>query len=209
MSQLPDSLPLFPLGGAILLPGEILPLNVFEPRYLNMTDDAMATDKLIGIIQTRSGGPQDKPYLEAVGGAGKIIQHEETDDGRYLIVLQGLSRFVIRQERDKKSPYRCADVDWSVFEADRRAPEALIEADRERFTALLRGWFANESIKCDWSTVEAAPLVRVIDQIAMAAPFAAKEKQAFLESADIKARYDLMLAMLEKKLAEGAGGTLN
>ncbi len=186
-----------------------MPLNVFEPRYLNMTDDAMAADKLIGIIQTRAGGPQDKPYLEAVGGAGKIVQHEETEDGRYLIVLQGLSRFVIKDELDEKTPYRRASVDWSVFEADRRAPEALIEADRDRFTRLLRDWFTQEQVQCDWPTVEAAPLVRVIDQIAMAAPFAAKEKQALLESADIKARHDLMLAMLEKKLAEGAGGALN
>ncbi|MEE2526486.1 LON peptidase substrate-binding domain-containing protein [Hyphobacterium sp. HN65] len=209
MATLPDILPLFPLGGAILLPGEVLPLNVFEPRYLNMTDDAMAGHKMIGIVQTRAGGAVDKPDIEAVGGAGVIIQHSETDDGRYLIVLQGVSRFEIRQELDEKTPYRTARVDWSIFDADRRAPEALINADRERFSALLRGWFANEGIQCDWSSVDAAPIVRVVDQIAMNAPFAAKEKQALLEAEDVRMRYDLMTALLEKKLAEGAGGTPN
>jgi len=209
MTRLPDAIPLFPLGGAILLPGEILPLNVFEPRYLNMTDDAMATDKLIGIIQTREGGSPDSPAIEAIGGAGVITEHSETDDGRYLIVLQGISRFEVREELDEKTPYRTARIDWSIFEADRRAPEALINADRERFTALLRGWFANEGIKCDWGTVDAAPIVRIVDQIAMAAPFAAKEKQALLEAADAQARYQLMTALLERKLAEGAGGTPN
>jgi hypothetical protein len=207
MTTLPDTLPLFPLGGAILLPGEVLPLNVFEPRYLNMTDDAMAGHKMIGIVQTRDGGTAERPALEAVGGAGLITEHAETEDGRYLIALQGISRFEIRQELDEKTPYRTAAVDWSVFEADRRAPEALINTDRERFTALLRGWFANEGIKCDWSTVEAAPIVRVIDQMAMVAPFAAKEKQALLEAEDIRLRYDLMTALLERKLAEGADGT--
>ncbi len=209
MTRLPDAIPLFPLGGAILLPGEILPLNVFEPRYLNMTDDAMATDKLIGIIQTREGGSPGSPAIEAIGGAGVITEHSETDDGRYLIVLQGISRFEVREELDEKTPYRTARIDWSIFEADRRAPEALINADRERFTALLRGWFANEGIKCDWGTVDAAPIVRIVDQIAMAAPFAAKEKQALLEAADAQARYQLMTALLERKLAEGAGGTPN
>jgi Lon protease-like protein len=209
MTRLPDAIPLFPLGGAILLPGEILPLNVFEPRYLNMTDDAMATDKLIGIIQTREGGSPDSPAIEAIGGAGVITEHSETDDGRYLIVLQGISRFEVREELDEKTPYRTARIDWSIFEADRRAPEALINADRERFTALLRGWFANEGIKCDWGTVDAAPIVRIVDQVAMAAPFAAKEKQALLEAADAQARYQLMTALLERKLAEGAGGTPN
>lgn len=209
MTTLPDTLPLFPLGGAILLPGEILPLNIFEPRYLNMIDDALSGHKVIGIVQTRDGGTPDRPALEAVGSAGLITEHAETEDGRYLISLQGVSRFEIRQELDEKTPYRTASVDWSVFEADRRAPEALINADRERFTALLRGWFANEGIKCDWSTVEAAPIVRVIDQMAMVAPFAAKEKQALLEAGDIRLRYDLMTGLLERKLADGAGGTGN
>lgn len=209
MTQLPKTLPVFPLGGAILLPGEILPLNIFEPRYLNMIDDAMAGDKLIGIVQTRVGGPADQPFIEAIGGAGRITRHAETEDGRYLIELEGLSRFEITAELDEKTPYRTARVDWSLFDADRAAPDALLTADRERFTALLRGWFAQEGIKCDWGTVEAAPVIRIVDQIAMAAPFAAKEKQALLEAGDGRARYDLMTALLEKKLAEGAGGTPN
>jgi len=209
MTRLPPNLPIFPLGGAILLPGEVLPLNIFEPRYLNMVDDAMGSEKLIGIVQTRAGGTPERPLIEAIGGAGRIIRHAETGDGRYLIELEGLSRFEIRAELDEKTPYRVAQVDWSLFADDRAAPDALLTADRERFTALLRGWFAQEGIKCDWGTVEAAPVIRIVDQIAMAAPFAAKEKQALLEAGDGRARYDLMTALLEKKLAEGAGGTPN
>jgi len=209
MTRLPKTLPIFPLGGAILLPGEALPLNIFEPRYLNMIDDALAADKLIGIVQTRDGGPPDQPFIEAVGGAGTIIRHTETDDGRYLIELEGLSRFEITAELSEKTPYRTARVDWSLFDGDRAAPDVLLTADRARFTALLRGWFAQESIKCDWATVDAAPVIRIVDQIAMSAPFAAKEKQALLEAEDGRARFALMTALLEKKLAEGAGGTPN
>lgn len=209
MTRLPPNLPIFPLGGAILLPGEALPLNIFEPRYLNMVDDAMGSEKLIGIVQTRSGGTPDRPLIEAIGGAGRITRHAETGDGRYLIELEGLSRFEILAELDEKTPYRVAQVDWSLFAADRAAPDALLTADRDRFTALLRGWFAQEGIKCDWGTVDAAPVIRIVDQIAMAAPFAAKEKQALLEAEDGRARFDLMTALLEKKLAEGAGGTPN
>lgn len=209
MTRLPTSLPIFPLGGAILLPGEILPLNIFEPRYLNMIDDVMAADKLLGIVQTRAGGPADAPFIEAIGGAGIITGYTETEDGRYMIELEGVSRFEITAELDEKTPYRTARIDWSLFDGDRAAPDALLTADRQRFTALLRGWFAQESIKCDWSTVEAAPVIRIVDQIAMSAPFAAKEKQALLEAEDGRARFDLMTALLEKKLAEGAGGTPN
>jgi uncharacterized protein len=209
MTLLPTSLPIFPLGGAILLPGEVLPLNIFEPRYLNMIDDVMAGDKLLGIVQTRAGGPPDQPFIEAIGGAGRVTRHSETEDGRYLIELEGVSRFEITAELDEKTPYRTARIDWSLFDGDRAAPDALLTADRQRFTALLRGWFAQESIKCDWATVEAAPVIRIVDQIAMSAPFAAKEKQALLEAEDGRARYDLMTALLEKKLADGAGGVPN
>jgi len=209
MSQLPKTLPIFPLGGAILLPGEALPLNIFEPRYLNMIDDAMAGDKLLGLVQTREGGSAAAPLIEAIGSAGRIVQHAETEDGRYLIELEGVSRFEIKSEIDQKKPYRIAHVDWSLFTVDRSAPDVLLDVDRARFTTLLRGWFAQESIKCDWATVEAAPVIRIIDQIAMTAPFAALEKQALLEASDSRARHDLMTALLEKKLAEGAGGTPN
>jgi Lon protease-like protein len=209
MTRLPTSLPIFPLGGAILLPGEILPLNIFEPRYLNMIDDVMAADKLLGIVQTRAGGPPDHPLIEAIGGAGIVTGYTETEDGRYMIELEGISRFEITAELDEKTPYRTARIDWSLFDGDRAAPDALLTADRQRFTTLLRNWFAQESIKCDWSTVEAAPVIRIVDQIAMSAPFAAKEKQALLEAEDGRARFDLMTALLEKKLAEGAGGTPN
>lgn len=210
MSQsLPQLLPLFPLGGAILLPGEMLPLNVFEPRYLNMTDDAMAGERMLGIIQTRPGGAKDRPALETVGGAGRIISHKETDDGRYLIVLEGVSRFRLVEEEDLQTPYRVGRVDWAPFAGDRQGPDALLGADRDRLLQLLQSWFHAEGLVTDWDAIAQAPLPRVVNQLAMGAPFSAKEKQDMLEAPEDTQRLETMSTILERRLAEGAGGSAN
>ncbi|MCW5724366.1 MAG: LON peptidase substrate-binding domain-containing protein [Maricaulaceae bacterium] len=206
---LPSALPLFPLPGAILLPGETLPLNVFEPRYLNMVDDALAGARLIGVVQTRDGGTAERPTLEAIGGAGRIVSHRETPDGRYLIELEGVSRFRILEELPGALPYRVSEVDYEPFAADRAPPDALLGEDREGLTRLLQGWFSAEKIEADWESLTAAPLARVVGRVAMAAPFAAKEKQALLEAEDERARLALMAEILSRKLAEGAGGPAN
>ena len=106
----PTILPLFPIAGCILLPGEILPLNIFEPRYLNMIDDAMNGDRLIGMVQAMPGGPKHHPEIAAVGTLGEIVSHTETDDGRYLITLRGISRFEVVAEPPLELPYRTAQV---------------------------------------------------------------------------------------------------
>lgn len=206
---LPRELPLFPLGGAILLPGEILPLNVFEPRYLNMIDDALAGDRLIGIVQTRPGGTPDRPELETVGAAGRIAEHTETPDGRYLIALEGLSRFRLTGEAERPAPYRTGRVDYTGFADDRGVPDVLLDANRDRLIELLRLWFAHEHVETDWDSVAAAPLARIVDRMAMVAPFTAPERQRLLEARDGRHRLSEMSAILEHRIAEGADGTAN
>lgn len=210
MSQtLPDLLPLFPLDSAILLPGEVLPLNVFEPRYLNMTDDAMAGDRLIGIIQTRPGGEKECPALESIGGAGRIVSHKETDEGRYLISLEGVGRFQLADEVDMGMPYRIGRVDWTPFARDSAGPDALLGADRDRLIQLLQAWFLSENLATDWDAIAQAPLPRVVNQLAMGAPFSAREKQDMLEAPEEAERFETLSSIIERRLAEGAGGTQN
>lgn len=205
--SLPDLLPLFPLGGAILLPGEFLPLNVFEPRYLNMLDDVQQGSGYIGIIQTRQGGTPDKPELRRIGGAGRVVHFEETSDGRYLITLKGVSRFVLSEEVDTPKPYRVARPDYSAFSQDLE-PRTEIEGDRGRLVQMLQAWFQSEQVSADWESVGAAPLVTLVDQLSMVAPFAAAEKQQLLEADDSERRLETMQAILAEHLTGGADGPL-
>tara|TARA_R110002072_G_scaffold102059_2_gene224647 strand:+ start:67 stop:699 length:633 start_codon:yes stop_codon:yes gene_type:complete len=206
---MPAQLPLFPLGGTILLPGEILPLNVFEPRYLNMVDDAMAGDRMIGVVQTAGGGPADLPALEAIGTAGIITEHSETSDGRYMIVLQGLSRFRLVSELDSLTPYRVGIADFTGFPDDRAEPDTLLTADRDQLISLLQLWFAHEHVETDWDSIAAAPLARVVDRMAMAAPFSGEERQSLLEAQTGLQRLRVMTHILKNRIAEGASGRPN
>ncbi|WP_275297512.1 LON peptidase substrate-binding domain-containing protein [Maricaulis parjimensis] len=202
---LPDQLPLFPLGGAILLPGEFLPLNVFEPRYLNMLDDVRQGSGHIGIIQTRQGGTPDKPTLSRIGGAGRLVHFDETPDGRYLITLKGVSRFVLTEELETPTPYRVARPDYTPFSQDLE-PRSEIEGDRGRLVQMLQAWFQVEHVAADWESVGAAPLVTLVDQLSMIAPFAAAEKQKLLEAENSAERLVTMETILAEHLAGGADG---
>lgn len=202
---LPHELPLFPLGGTILLPGERLPLNVFEPRYLNMLDDVRTGDGFIGIIQVRPGGTPDHPALAGVGTAGRVDHFEETDDGRYLIALTGVCRFEVSGEVDAQTPYRVARANYGPFLTDIE-PRREVEADRTRLIRMLQAWFQSEHVAADWESVAEAPLVTVVDQLSMSAPFGALDRQRLLEAADSTARLGEMEAILAERLAGSAGG---
>jgi len=206
---LPSNLPLFPLGGAILLPGETLPLNVFEPRYLNMVDDALRGDRLIGIIQTQDGGSPEKPRLAGIGGAGRISSHSETPDGRYMIVLDGVSRFHLLGEEDHSTPYRVGRVDFEPFADDCGIPDAMLGADRDLLLSRARAWFAHESIEADWTQIESVSTAHLVDRLAMAAPFSAPEKQSLLESRNGRDRLRAMTDILKKRIAAAEGGNVN
>lgn len=201
----PEELPLFPIRGCILLPGEHLPLNVFEPRYLNMVDDAVAAHGFLGIVQPRRDGPRDRPRLEAVGCAGRIASHAETEDGRYLIVLEGVARFALAAEIDRPTPYRLARADYAPFAGDLAAPAGQAGIAREDFLALLQRFFAHAGLEADWESLSGAPLTRIADKVAMAAPFDAAAKQALLEAPDPVARLRTLSAMMSLALDTSGG----
>jgi len=215
-AALPEILPIFPLTGVLLLPRGRLPLNIFEPRYLAMTKDALSGERLIGMVQ-----PSDPPQGDATGGmnppvyptgcAGRITAFAETDDGRYLITLTGVSRFRIRDELPLLSGYRRVVPDWQAFAQDLDAPGAT-GFDRDRFIRGLKGFFAQRQISADWEAIDKAAGEHLITSIAMLCPFAPSEKQALLEAADLEERARLLVALIEMATikpttTEETGGT--
>ncbi len=207
----PDDLPgviaVFPLDGALLLPHAGLPLNVFEPRYLNMVDDAMAGDRIIGIIQTRPGGDPERPSLAAVGCAGRITSFSETSDGRYLITLTGVCRFRLGEELPTRAPYRQVKADFSAYAQDLTGSDDIALFDRQRFTAALKTYLHRRGLDVEWPLVEDAPPQALVTSLAMALPFDGPEKQALLEASEPSDRAEALLALLEIDTAAGDDDT--
>ena len=206
LTDLPGTLPVFPLDGAILLPGAVLPLQIFEPRYLNMVDDAMAGDHLIGMIQTRPGGPRARPRLAAVGCVGRITSYAETGDGKYLIALSGVCRFAAGAELDLPTPYRQVSADFAPYEADLEEGEAAMAFERAPFMALLRRYLDRRGLGIEWEAVGAAPPGPLINSLCMALPFQPVEKQALLEARALEDRRAALAALLAIDSAQGAPG---
>ena len=205
ISDLPAAIPVFPLGGALLFPRASLPLNIFEPRYLNMIDDAMAGDRVLGLIQP-SGGPHRLPSLTAVGCAGRITSFAETSDGRYLITLTGVARFRVAAELPTQTPYRQVRAAFAPFEADLQSPIAGEDFDREAFLAALKSYLERRQLEIDWDTAEAAPQEALINSLAMALPFEAAEKQALLEAVSLTDRSGVLTALLTIDAAADGDG---
>ena len=204
LNELPETLPIFPLSGVLLLPGGNLPLNIFEPRYIAMVEAAMAGSRMIGMIQ-----PEDdtidtpNPPLQSIGCAGKIVEFHETTDGRYIINLNGISRFRVAEEREDQNSFRQITPDWSAFENDLNSSECL-GLDREKLIALLRFYFQKEQMNCEWSQIENANDGKLITCLSMICPFDAQDKQALLEAADCKARAALFMDMLDTAVHKAA-----
>lgn len=194
-ADLPNVIPVFPLKGVLLLPGAELPLNIFEPRYLNMLDDAMSGRRLIGMVQP-FGGDGLKPALAPIGCAGRITAYSETGDGRYLITLTGVCRFKILGEAPALTPYRQAVCDFATFEADLAAIPDQVEADRKAFLEALRVYLMRRGLSLDWATAREAPVDALVSSLSMALPFSPAEKQALLEAPDGQDRYETLMAML-------------
>ncbi len=197
-SELPQLIPVFPLDGAVLLPGGDLPLQIFEPRYLNMVDDAMAGDRVIGMIQTR-GGSRARPTLEHVGCLGRITSYAETSDGRYLITLTGICRFEAGEELDLRLPYRQVRVTYDRFAGDLADDEEakVTTAARGRFATALKRYLNRRELDIDWETASGAPLEALVNSLCMGLPFEPAEKQAFLEAEDLAARFETLTTLLE------------
>ncbi len=202
--DLPATIPVFPLDGALLLPGGLLPLQIFEPRYLNMIDDAMAGDRIIGMIQTSGAGDRARPGLARIGCAGRITSYSETGDGKYLIALTGLCRFAVVDEIAAPKPYRQVHADFAPFEADLVDADPDETFDRTPFLALLRRYLEGRGLGVEWDVVKAAPEPALINSLSMALPFAPVEKQALLEAPDLSGRRGVLTALLEIDGAFGA-----
>lgn len=207
-SDLPSQLAIFPLAGVSLLPGGQLPLNIFEPRYLDMTRDAMGAHRLIGMAQPIDPeDPSQCPRCYEVGCAGRITQFRETNDGRFLIVLTGINRFRIAEELAVATRYRQVRADWAAFAADRDGHESPEGLDRERFLRALRAYLKLQGMSADWQAIERSPLPLLITHLAMLCPFGPSEKQALLEAPNLVERSRTMVALME--MAAIASATLS
>lgn len=196
-SDLPQTIPLFPLEGAILLPRGVLALNVFEPRYLNMVDDALGAERLIGMIQPATGDEKEaQPELADVGTVGRITAFQETDDGRYMITLTGVSRFDMVRELEAETPYRQALVDYEPFASD-FAPAMAHSIDRAFLIAKLKSYASLHGFNVDWDSVEQAPTETIINVAAQICPFDSVAKQALLESVTLEERNQTLIALLD------------
>ncbi|MDE1930274.1 MAG: LON peptidase substrate-binding domain-containing protein [Alphaproteobacteria bacterium] len=205
---LPDRLVLFPLAGALLLPGGVLPLNIFEPRYLAMTDAALGEGRMIGMIQPLEGkGDAGDPPLYKTGCAGRIIEFRESGDGRYVVSLEGVSRFDVAEELPKTELFRRVRPDWSRYAADADEVE-LPGFDAGRLVEKLTPFLRRHRIKADLSAANSVPAVRLVDAVAMMGPFAPAEKQALLEAEPV-VRARLLTELVDMALLASAGDTLS
>lgn len=209
LAQVPTVVPVFPLAGALLLPRAHLPLNVFEPRYLAMVDDALAADRVIGIVQPRFDAPDetagDGPALCGIGALGRIVSLQETGDGRYLIQLGGVCRFRILEEMAQDRPYRRCRISAEEYAADLAPGGGAAQVDRDALIHVFRRYLAVNDMEADWKSVHAASDEALVNALAMMSPYGPAEKQALLEAPDLSARAATLVAITEIELARQAG----
>jgi len=203
--DLPEIIPVFPLPGALLLPRGQIPLNIFEPRYLAMVDDALRDGhRLIGMIQPDPAhrGAPDRPALYKIGCAGRMTQLAESGDGRYLIELTGVARFRLEEELTVITAYRQCRVTYAPFSDDFIARKGEEQVDREALLVALRDFLKANDLKADWEGIEKAPNEALVNALSMMSPYGAPEKQALLEARDLKTRAEVLVALTEIELAK-------
>lgn len=204
--DLPETIPVFPLPGALLLPRARLPLHIFEPRYLTMLDDTLKTSsRLIGMVQPREVPGSDEKRLQAIGCAGRLTAFSETEDGRYMITLSGVSRFRIVKELDGFQPYRRCEVEWTGFSKDLGSAEQDLEFDRKSFLDLLLRFFEQQNLSTDWGSLEDAEDELLINSLSMLCPFEPEDKQALLEAPSLSTRRETLVTLLEFAMRGGTG----
>ncbi|SFR56493.1 hypothetical protein SAMN04488005_2931 [Yoonia tamlensis] len=205
IADLPAVVPVFPLPGALLLPRARLPLQVFEPRYLAMLEDVLKTPhRLIGMVQPFARA-DDSSRLHAIGCAGRVTAFSETDDGRYMITLTGVSRFRITQEVEGFTPYRRCDVNWAGFDSDFGAAEKDPAFDRAPFLKMLGRFLDDKGLSTDWDSLGEAEDELLINSLAMLCPFAPEDKQALLEAPSLRARRETLTTLIQFALSGGSG----
>ena len=198
----PKTVAIFPLSGTVLLPACDLPLNIFEPRYLNMIDDALKSDRLIGMVQKKEKKSNE---VAEIGGLGRITQFSEMNDGRYMVVLKGLKRFRILSEAKVKTPYRQASISFDGFEEDadihnaKQTSEALSESgrsDRAALTVAMKALAKHLGVEIDWKGLSEIPLPVLINQAAMISPFESEDKQSLIEAETTDDRRRLLIGLM-------------
>ncbi len=204
-TDLPDTIPVFPLPGALLLPRARLPLHLFEPRYLAMLDDVLKTSsRLIGMVQpyeTPNGGGK----LHTIGCAGKVTAFSETEDGRYMITLSGASRFRIVEEVEGFTPYRRCKVNWQGFDRDLGPTEQDSSFDRDKFMDALGRYLVDQGLSTDWESLGEAEDELLINSLSMLCPFDPEDKQALLEAPSLTTRRETLMTLIEFALRGGSG----
>jgi uncharacterized protein len=204
-ADLPEVIPVFPLPGALLLPRGQMPLNIFEPRYLAMVDDAFRDGhRLIGMIQpdVTHSQSEETPALFNVGCVGRITQLAESGDGRYILELTGIARFKVVEELEVLTAYRQCKVDFFAFVDDFTARKGEDEVNREALLVALAEFLKANNLKVDWEGVESAPNEALVNALAMMSPYGPAEKQAMLEAPDLKTRAEILIAVTEMDLAK-------
>ncbi|MCG6984570.1 MAG: LON peptidase substrate-binding domain-containing protein [Thiocapsa sp.] len=200
-AELPAEIPIFPLAGAVVMPGVQLPLNVFEPRYLSMVFDALASDHLIGMIQpTSETMTEDVPEIHRVGCAGRVTSYSETSDGRIVLVLTGVCRFQVVKEISQRRGYRRVSVDWEPFAADYRESDSVI-ADRKGFLTSLKAYCALRGVEVPWDDVEQMADTDLTNLLCAHLPLSPEDKQALIETLPTVDRAALMRGLLDMAAA--------
>ena len=201
--DLPNILPVFPLSNFIIFPRTTVPLNIFEPRYIEMIDNSMKTNRLIGMIQPKKSGQLKKPDLYKIGCAGKITSFNETDDGRYLIILNGICRFKIMDELNNDNLYRECEVNYDDFLKDlNEKSEEIKFSDLNLIFQNLKGLFKKQGYEINWKEIEKQSLDQTINTLSMASPFSLEEKQVLLESKDLTIRKDRLKEILNTYIVD-------
>ena len=205
IQEIPKKIPIFPLTGAVLFPDTQLPLNIFEPRYIQMIDDCMKSDRIIGMIQPKNNSGK-VPELYNIGCAGKITSFNETNDGRYLIVINGISRFKILKEINSEKLYRKFDVSFTEYNKDTNTnPTEIKFSDLELIFKNLKSLFKTRGYSVNWKELEQQSLDQTINTLSMASPFSLEEKQVLLESVDLKTRKQKLEEILNTYLVDNFG----
>lgn len=208
IEDLPHTLPVFPLTGAMMLPRARLPLNIFEPRYLAMIDGALSANRVVGMIQPRPADPgTELPPLYDVGCAGRLTQFAETGDGRYLITLTGICRFRVKRELQVMTLYRQVEANWDGFENDLYPDESELPFERDSLVDALKTYFARFGQEVDWDALRAAPAEAMVGSLTAVCPFRPEEKQALLEAPTLRQRAEILVGLIEMAIAEDQGPT--
>ena len=200
-----SSVALLPLEGALLLPRTILPLHIFEPRYLELIDDVLGGNRHFGLIQPNLGDEAQSPALQNVGTLGRITHFEEIDDDRYMIGLQGVSRFTLTNEQvQNDKSYRIGDIDLTAFDTDLISGFGEGTIDRQRFVTLLKSYAEFADFELDWDEINEASLEDLINSCSMASPYEARERQALLEAETLATRAEMLMAFAEIEMSRQA-----